>query len=295
MLCACGAKRNCAVIGVLFALGAVVAGCATTQGGPERLYPVADEAARARAVLDGPDGISGLTPQYYAAASDLERMYYRNEIVARRMYVIDVEYTAYEAALTSERQEFGFASAIAGQGLTTAGALFTPAATVRVLSGVASGVSATKGIYDTELVIAKTIQIAEGQMRAQRDTVAARIIQRRGESAVTYPLSVALSDVEDYYRAGTLNSGLIEAATQSGNAATDAAETKALVVSYGSNLSTQALAACLKKPGARDRLASLFTPPSHIAVGRLLVDVTVTGERDRASLLMKANAAGICP
>jgi hypothetical protein len=142
------------------------------------------------------------------------------------MYIIDVEYTEYETALTRERQEFGFISAMAVQGLSTAGAVFTPANTVRVLSALSSGVNASRGFYDAELLVNKTIQIAQSQMQAKRDDVATRILGRRIESILTYPLSAALHDLEDYYRAGTLTAGLIKAAGEAGEAARVAAGVK---------------------------------------------------------------------
>ena len=52
---------------------------------------------------------------------------------------------------------------------------------------------------------------------AQRDTVAKTILQRITQPTSTYPLAVALSDLEDYYRAGTMNTGLIEAAGDAAN------------------------------------------------------------------------------
>lgn len=288
-------RRNCVLSAVLMILAIGVGACASVDGGPQRLYSVSEEVSGTRSQLEGTETAKGLLKLYYDAQTDSARMFYRNEIIASRMYVIDVEYSAYEAALTSERQKFAFASSVTGQGLSTAGALFSPAGTTKILSGLSGAVGATKGYYDSDIVIAKTIQIAEGQMRAQRDIVAQRILKRRGESSTTYPLFAAMSDLEDYYRAGTLNSGLIQAAAQSGNAATDAAEDKALVVTFGSNTSTQSLAECLKKSGARDKLAALLTPPSHRALGNLLFDVTPAGENARSVLLAKARAAGICP
>jgi hypothetical protein len=87
------------------------------------------------------------------------------------------------------------------------------------LTASAGAVSATRGFYDSDLVIAKTIQIIEAQMRARRDIVAKTILTGRTASTINYPLSAALSDLEDYYLAGTLNTGLIEAAGDaSGNA-----------------------------------------------------------------------------
>jgi hypothetical protein len=195
----------------LMALG--LGACATTGGGPDRLYTVDQEVAMAQAELPG------LVQSYNDATPGSDRQkFWRNEYIARRMYIIDVEYSAYEGALTSERQRFTFGSSVVSQALTTLGTL-TVGATAQSLTASAGAVSATRGFYDSDLVIAKTIQIIEAQMRARRDIVAKTILTGRTASTINYPLSAALSDLEDYYLAGTLNTGLIEAAGDaSGNA-----------------------------------------------------------------------------
>ncbi len=220
-------STRCISTARLAALAAMLltAGCQTFTGAPERLYSVSEEAAEARDI-----DLPAIQASYNAAGSDVVRMGYRNEYIARRMYIIDVEYTDFETALTRERQEFGFGSALAAQGLSTAGAVFTPAATVRVLSALTSGFNATRGFYDSELLVNKTIQIVQSQMQSKRDDVATRIFGRVRESTLTYPLSAALHDLEDYYRAGTLTSGLIKATAEAANnAAVSAAEKVATI------------------------------------------------------------------
>jgi hypothetical protein len=278
--------RHLAALGVFF----LVAACATIEGGPHRLYTVDQEVGEAQVELPT------LLGYYYkaGAGSDAQK-YYRNEYVARRMYIIDVEYSDYEAALTSERQKFTFGAAVTGGALNTIGALSPAGATARALNGAAGAVNATSGYYDSDLVIAKTIQIVEAQMRGQRDLVAKTILQRRDESTTTYPLAAALSDLEDYYRAGTMNSGLIQAAGDAANNAAGAAAAKDIVVTYGSNASTATLAACLNKPGAVDKLVALMSPHSHARLAALAYDTSPMGESARSSLLAKAKAAGICP
>ena len=267
-----------------------LAGCETIAGGPDRLYTVNDEKAQADAAL------AVLQNDYDTAQpGSVAQAYYRNEYIARRMYIIDVEYSVYEAALTSERQIFGFGTDTTSQILNVIGAATTVGSTSRVLNGVAGGVTAIGGYYDKDLIIAKTIQIVEGQMRSARDTVAKRILQRRGESTLTYPLSAALSDLEDYYRAGTMNSGLIQAQGDSANGAAIAAANKTIAVVYGSNASTASLAACLSKPGAEDKLVALMTPHSHAALVALAYDTSPAGESARSALMAKAKAQGICP
>src|SRR5262249_26306668 len=156
-------------------LASALGGCATVAGGPQRLYTVDQEVGEARAELsilldryyNPPPGVS--LQQF--TGSDAQK-YWRNEYIARRMYIIDVEYSAYEAALTSERQKYMFGAATLAEAANTVGSLTPVGATSRALNATAGAINATAGYYDSDLVIAKTIQIVEAQMRAQRDLVA---------------------------------------------------------------------------------------------------------------------------
>jgi hypothetical protein len=214
--------RSVAFFAALGLANLVLAGCQTVKGGPDRLYSIDEEKLDARDdVL--PRALAG----YNSARSDAERIFYRNEYIARRMYIIDVAYTEYETALTRERQEFGFATSVVAQGLSTAGAVFTPVNTVRTLSALSSAVGASKGFYDSDLLLTKTVQIAQGHMRAQRDRVARTILFQKAKSSLDYPISAALHDLEDYYRAGTITAGLIEAVGAAGVDAEIAAKDKA--------------------------------------------------------------------
>jgi hypothetical protein len=206
-------RRGWVAIIAVTLVGVLLAGCETVRGKPERLYTVAEEVVSAR------DALPGIATSYDLARTDNDRKYYRNDYIARRMYIIDAEFTEFEIALTKERGEFGLTTALVVQGLTTAGAVFTPVNTVRTLSALAGGVNASRGFYDSELLVNKTIQIVQAQMEAKRDEVAARIIIKTDKPYTTYPLSAALHDLEDYYRAGTLTAGLIKATTEAGVAA----------------------------------------------------------------------------
>jgi hypothetical protein len=212
--------------------GLFLSGCKTVEGGPDRLYSIPEEVAAARATIET------LTAQYYGGGAN-ENV--RNEIISRRMYIIDVEYSLYEEALTRERQEVGFITSATAQGLNVAGALFTPAQTVRILSGLAGGVGAIRGYYDSEVVVAKTIQIAQGQMWVLRAQVSDKIRRAMAQPLSQYPLSLAMSDLEDYYRAGTLAAGLIKALGDSGSGANSAAMVKQNIihVSFVADTATQ--------------------------------------------------------
>jgi hypothetical protein len=266
-----GLRRGWLAIAALVFAGSLLGGCKTIDGGPDRLYTVPEELAQARAMLDvaAPDGVPGFVTRYYEvrgvdSISDAQRMYFRNEIIARRMYIIDVEYSEYETALLNERQKFGFGTSLVAQGLTIASSLATPLRSAQILGGAAAGVGAARGFYDSEIVIAKTIQIAQGHMRARRDDVAKRILPLRTASSIVYPLSAATRDLEDYYNAGTLAAGLIDAVGQSGMAAQEAALQKADVITaiYNPDISSGKLINFLKKDPKNLALAQACLPRS---------------------------------
>jgi hypothetical protein len=189
---------------LIISLGAVLSGClATVEGGPSRLYSIQEEADDARALL--PELVAG-----YNASNEPTRTAIRNEIIGQRLHMIDVFFAQYDEALTREAQQIGFWADATSQGLNTAGALFTPAQTTRILSGVAGAVTGIKNAYQNDILVAKTVQIVQVQMQSNRDVVLTRILTRMSESTSTYPLSMALADVEDYYRAGTFTEGLIQ-------------------------------------------------------------------------------------
>lgn len=155
---------------------------------------VADKAL-ARALGDDGDGISSATD--------------RNNFIAERMYLIDHEYTEYEARLTHERQDVSFGTAAAGTALNTAASLTPVAQTSRLLSGIAGGVGAIGTEYNEKVLLAKSIENIQTQMRANRSDQAAKIYASMKCTIGSYPVAMALSDLEGYYRAGTFTAGLI--------------------------------------------------------------------------------------
>ena len=197
---------------VAVAMAAIVSGCASTKN-PERLFPVPEEMALIR------EAQGNLASQYASAFSSRaldQARAVRNEIIAQRMYAIDVQYTQYETALTREMQEGGFAALTTAEGLGTAATLLTPVVTKSILSALTTAVVATKGHYNSEVLLALTMRTIQKQMRASRNKIAAQISARMNQSVTDYPLAAAMSDVEDYYLAGTLTTGVIDTSTTVG-------------------------------------------------------------------------------
>ena len=127
-----------------------------------------------------------------------------------------MQYTQYETALTREVQEVGFGALTTAGALGTASTLFTPVVTKSILSALSTAVLATKGHYDSEILLAQTIRTIQKQMRASRNLISAGITAKMPQSVADYPLPIAMSDVEDYYSAGTLTTGVIDTSTTVG-------------------------------------------------------------------------------
>ena len=203
--------RGCGLLAAALALA--IAGCAASTKNPERLFAVTDEMDAIKSSQK--DFIEQYSEAIHANSLTRARAI-RNEIIAERMYAIDVQYSQYEAALTQETQEIGFATLTTAEGLSTAATLVTPIVTKSILSGLTTAVVATKGHYDSEVLLALTMRTIQKQMRASRNQFAEQINRRMAQDVTDYPLSAALSDIEDYYRAGTLTSGVIDTSTTVG-------------------------------------------------------------------------------
>lgn len=126
------------------------------------------------------------------------------------MYAIDVQYFAFETALTQERQQLGFLSTVTNIGLTGTASLITPVVTKNILTAIAAGLTGTKAAFNDEILLNRTIQVLQSQMRGNRSRKASLILSRLGSPSSVYPLGLALSDLEEYYQAGTITSALLD-------------------------------------------------------------------------------------
>ena len=207
---------------VVFSVALAVSACASTEN-PDRLFPVGSEVKEIR---DAQQDLAGVYLRAVLSGDLAKARTVRNEVIAQRMYAVDLQYSQYEAALTQESQKVGFAALTTAEGLSTAATIATSAATKSVLSGLTTAVIATKGHYDSEVLLALTMRTIQKQMRASRNKVAEHINRRMALSVIDYPLSAALSEVEDYYRAGTLTSGVIDTSTTVGEVEKETEENK---------------------------------------------------------------------
>jgi hypothetical protein len=181
---------------------------------PDRLYTIDEQITQTRAAL-----------QNVIAENPSPTTAQRNNIITAYMFAIDLEYTKYEAQLTHEAEAEGFGSAAIVQVLSTTGALVA-APTTHILSAVTSGVNGIDSAYNQKILLSNAIQNLQTQMRTDRSEQAGYIYANMKCAASAYPLGMAMSDLELYYRAGTVPSALIGLSKTVNKADTDAKATK---------------------------------------------------------------------
>jgi hypothetical protein len=187
----------------------LLVGCKTpaSVSSPDRLVTPETELGQVRAYWES-------TPEiwrdYFSRKDERDQANYRNNLIAARMYAIDISYTEYESRLTHEGQLAEFAADAAVQVLNTAAPLVTPIASSKILSGVAGGIHGVQSAYVDKIWRAQLIENLQAMMRAARNDQAANMMANMRCTTGQYPLGIALSDLEAYYRAGTLPSGMLK-------------------------------------------------------------------------------------
>jgi hypothetical protein len=226
-----------AVAGIAVA-GLLLAGCNVIDGGPPRLFSVAYEADLARGRLTTAEDA------YYAIGGPRSKGI-RNEIISTRMREIDSYYFAFEASLIRERQEIGFVTSIVAMALSGAVPLVSSIGTKNALGAASLAVQGGTKAFSDEVLFQKTVQVLATQMRARRDFIASDIITRmRTLDLDTYPLSMALGDLDEYYAAGTIAGALIEiqkTVSAESKIAEDAKTLSVVRVSYTTDAAKEAI------------------------------------------------------
>lgn len=129
--------------------------------------------------------------------------------MAARMYAIDVNYTEYEHALNVEGQTVEFWAKLGSGTLSTIATAVPVAQTVRGLNAVAQGVTLGESAYTDSFFRKYMTQNLIASMRAARHERRAVIRSRMTCGTEIYPLGLAMSDIESYYRAGNIETGML--------------------------------------------------------------------------------------
>jgi hypothetical protein len=172
-------KRFVAQVG----LASAVAGCnAASLGGPDRISPIPDEIAEIKAFAN--------SYAAFSAGSPAQQMLARNNLIAARMYGIDLEYTQYESQLMREGQIVDFSTKLTSGVLTTAAGLIPAIGTSHTLSETATLINGLDSAYNDKILKSQIIQNVLASMRTARHEQATVIYTNMYCSALVYPVAL---------------------------------------------------------------------------------------------------------
>ena len=132
----------------------------------------------------------------------------RNSIVLGAIGTIDLRYAKFVNRLTQESQIVPFGATVTSISLSTAGALTGSEAAKTTLAAVDTAIKGGVAAYDKSILADRTIQALQKQMQANRNRVRSAIIAKLSESTLSYPLELAMIDVNEYAAAGTITAGM---------------------------------------------------------------------------------------
>jgi hypothetical protein len=245
----------------------LLAGCQTVRdgGAPE---PSFDINADLKALSDQYQNASSIAAFYKDPTRNG-----RDGFVTGRLVALDLRYIQFIRGLTSDKQQIDSATDAATMTMNLLGTIVSSARAKTNLAAVATGVGGIKSNVDKHFYYEKSVEALVATMNAQRKEVLVRILSGLQQDIDAYPFTQAVTDLHDYYAAGTLN-GAIIGIQQQAVQKEDVANQKIQLVRDVALLpldvrkSKEELTAALAKPAA--------TPE---AVGRALATLGMDAER----------------
>lgn len=127
----------------------------------------------------------------------------RDRIVAGRIALIDLNYDQFVSQATANKQFWDTAVDIALLGASLAGTAAGGEGAKTVLSAAAAGLAGSKTAIDKNFFYEQTVPILVAAMNAQRKVALIPLMEGTTRDVHQYPLTRALSDLNNYYFAGT--------------------------------------------------------------------------------------------
>jgi hypothetical protein len=197
------------ILGSLIAF-VLMCGCTTMQGYPNRSDDPAKELKALAPYLD--PGV--ITAYNNKPAADKQA--YRDEVVNGRIMAVDINFNIFEQAFSEEGITTNVVTDWTVIGLGGAGSIVGGASTKSILAATSGAITGAKGSIDKEVYYNKTMPVLLSQMEALRKQVLVTIRSGLDLGVDKYPLTAALIDVEDYYKAGTIPGALMGISASSG-------------------------------------------------------------------------------
>ena len=214
----------------VLAISILLSACASP-----RAYPQSSGDMHAELTALGPYlQPSALTPYdspYEGDRGGLTPRAWRDGVVNARVRAIDLQFNAFQQDRSHQGVGVGIATDWVGLALNAAGALVSSAAnvagtlvsgTAQALLATAAGLGGAGTSIDQKVFFDTTMPTLLATMVAQRKVALSRIREGLTHELDTYPLTVALNDLDRYYQVGTIPGALSTIADTAGATATKA-------------------------------------------------------------------------
>ncbi len=234
------------MIFLLLAISLLFGGCATIKNYPDRTVNPRDD-------LNALNGqISVATYISYQNNPRMQRLC-RNDLINARILDIDLNFEKFQEDLVRESAFKDLSAEWSTLALSGASAVVPLAETKTVLSAISAGITGAQGSIDKNLFFKKTIVALITQMKADRASKHTDILQKMDLDTDKYPLTMALIDLEDYYKAGTLPQALTSISATAGAKIKDEKNTQKELMTlsgkYSKDTAGDTLMSCIDKYG----------------------------------------------
>jgi len=132
----------------------------------------------------------------------------RNKVISARLVMINLEYLKWLRTVIADKQLLDTATDVLNLSLNLAATVTGGETAKTVLSAVAAGISGSKTSIDKHYFYEKTMPALVAAMNAQRKTVLERILGGMNSSLEDYSFEQGITDVYEYYQAGTLTGAI---------------------------------------------------------------------------------------
>ena len=128
----------------------------------------------------------------------------RNDLVYRLIFLCDYRFNRYEADLMLGKATRDSFIDMSMFGLNAASTLITPGAQTKMLSAIAGGLGFSRATVEKNFYMNHAAPVLMAKMRALRTEKLNEIVKNLSRGINSYPASLAIIDVLDYYNRGTM-------------------------------------------------------------------------------------------
>jgi uncharacterized membrane protein YiaA len=193
----------------MLAAALALAGCKTigNGGAPEPAFDIDADLKALSSEFNASTSVSSYYNQ--AAAGGPVAVSARNRFISGRLVQIDLQYIRFIRSLTADKQRLDTAGDLLNLTLNVAGTLTGGERAKANLAAAATALNGTKTTVDKQYFYEKSMDALVGTMNAKRKVVLVGILTGLATKSVDeYPFELALTQLNEYYMAGTLSGAI---------------------------------------------------------------------------------------